>query len=52
MLEMPLSTVTISVGRALGGERHDLRRQPVAELEAVRHQEIHGRETPGAQAAP
>ena len=37
--------------RALGGEPHDLRREPVAELEAVRHQEIDRRETPGAQAA-
>ena len=35
----------------LGGEPDDLGREPVAELEAVGHQEIHRRESPGAQAA-
>ena len=51
LLEMPLSTVTMSDGCALGGEPDDLGRESVAELEAVRHQEIHRRESPGAQAA-
>ncbi len=33
------------------GEPDDLWREPVAELETVGHQEIHGRESPGAQTA-
>ena len=40
MLAMPLSTVTISRGACRARERDDLRRQPVAVLEAVRHEEI------------
>ena len=51
LLEMPLSTVMMSDGSPLGGEPDDLGREPVAELETVGHQEIHGRESPGAQAA-
>ena len=50
-LEMPLSTVTMSDGARSGREPDDLRREPVAELEPVRHQEIDRRESPGAQAA-
>ena len=51
LLEMPLSTVMMSDGRAFGGEPDDLGREAVAELETVGHQEIHRRESPGAQAA-
>ena len=51
MLEMPLSTVMISDGARSRGEADDLGRESVAELEAIRHQEIHRRESPGAQAA-
>ena len=48
---MPLSTVTISVGARVRRQRDDLRRQAVAELEAIRHQKIHRGEAPGAQRA-
>ncbi len=51
LLEMPLSTVMISAGRALRREADNLGREPVTEFEAVGHQEIHRRETPGSQAA-
>ncbi len=49
MLEMPLSTVTMSVGARVRRQRHDLRGQAVAELEAVRHQEVHRGEAPASQ---
>ena len=45
-LEIPLSTVTMSVGDRRRGQRDDLRREPVAELEAVRNQEVDRRESP------
>ena len=51
MLETPLSTVTISDGRALRRERDDARRQPVAELKAIRHQEVDVRESERAHRA-
>ena len=51
MLEMPLSTVMMSDGAPFRGQPDDLGREAVAELEAIGHQEIHRRESPGAQAA-
>ena len=51
LLETPLSTVTMSVGARCARERHDLGGEAVAELEAVRHQEVDGREARG-RAAP
>ena len=49
LLETPLSTVTMRVGERVGSERDDLGREPVAELEAVRNEEVHRREAPAAQ---
>ncbi len=49
--EMPLSTVTISAGSALGRDPHDLRRQAIAEAEPVGHEEVRRRRSRAAAAA-